>query len=69
MNVIKPLLRDHARIDRLKRRIYGKSQNSNESLNSVNWTRVHKTVIVRKNVRHQSQHNMYSLPEPLATLD
>jgi hypothetical protein len=69
MNAIKPLLTDRARVELMKICLYGESQNSNESLNSVIWTRIHKTVIVKKNVSHQSQHNMYSLSEALVTLD
>ena len=69
MNAIKPLLRDRARVKLMKICLYGESQNSNERLNSVIWTRIHKTVIVRKNVSHQSQQNMYSLSEALASLD
>jgi len=37
MNAIKPLLRGCARVDLMKRCLHGKSQNSNESLNSVIW--------------------------------
>jgi len=48
MNAVKPLLRGPARVYLMERCLHGKSRNSNESLNSVIWTRIHKTVIVRK---------------------
>jgi hypothetical protein len=47
MDGIKQVLRDLAGVDLLRRFIHGKTQNSDESLNSVIWTRIHKTVFVR----------------------
>jgi hypothetical protein len=46
MDAIKPVIRDAASVD-LKICFHRKTQNPNESLNCVIWTRIHKTVFVR----------------------
>lgn len=45
---VKPIFRDLSQQDLLKKCLHGKTQNPNESLNSVIWTRLPKTVFVRK---------------------
>lgn len=46
MEHIKPIFRDLASPDLLSKCLHGKSQNVNESLNSVIWNRLPKTVFV-----------------------
>jgi hypothetical protein len=43
VDAIKPVFRDLASVDLLERCLYGKTQNPNESLNCVIWTRIPKT--------------------------
>jgi hypothetical protein len=50
MDAIKPLFRDLASVDLLKRCLHGKTQNHNESLTSFIWTRISKTVFIRLDV-------------------
>jgi hypothetical protein len=47
MDAIEPVLRDLARVDLLKRSVHGETQKPNECLNSIIWTRIHKTIFVR----------------------
>jgi hypothetical protein len=47
MNAIKPLFRDLADVDPLKKCFHGKAHNPNEEVNSVIWTRISKTDCVR----------------------
>jgi hypothetical protein len=47
MDEMKPVFRDVASADLLKRCVHGETQNANESLNSVIWTRIPNTVFVR----------------------
>jgi hypothetical protein len=47
MDAIKPVFRDLVSVDFLKRCVHGETQKPNESLNSVIWTRIHKTVFAR----------------------
>ena len=47
MDASKPVLRDLASVDLLKRCLCGTTQNTFECVNSVIWTRIHKTVFVR----------------------
>jgi hypothetical protein len=47
MDAIKPVFRDLAGVDILKRCLYGTTCNINERVNSVIWTRIPKTVFVR----------------------
>jgi hypothetical protein len=44
---IKPVCRDLAGVDPLKKCFHGKTHNPNEHVNSVIWTRISKTVFVR----------------------
>jgi hypothetical protein len=44
MDAIKPVFRDLAGVDPLKKRFHGKTHNPNEHVNSVIWTRISKTV-------------------------
>jgi hypothetical protein len=46
MDAIKPVLRDLAGVDRLKKCFHGKTHNPHECVNSVIWTGVSKTVFV-----------------------
>jgi hypothetical protein len=46
MDELKPVFRDLSSVGLLKRCLHGKTQNPNESLNSVIWTRIPKTVFV-----------------------
>ncbi|XP_049815206.1 uncharacterized protein LOC126262553 [Schistocerca nitens] len=46
MEVIKPIFGDLAAPELLKKCIHGKTQNLNESVNSVIWSRIPKTVFV-----------------------
>lgn len=46
MEVIKPVFRDLANPELLRKCLHGKTQNPNESVNSVIWTRVPKNVFV-----------------------
>ena len=46
MLAIKPIYRDLSHPDLLKKCLHGKTQNVNESFNSVVWTRIPKTVFV-----------------------
>jgi hypothetical protein len=46
MDAIKPVFRDLAGVDFLKRCVHGETQKSNESLNSVTLIRIPKTVFV-----------------------
>jgi hypothetical protein len=45
MDAIKPLFGDLASVNLLKGCLHGKTPNPNESLNSVIWTRIPKTVL------------------------
>jgi hypothetical protein len=47
MDAIKPVFRDLAGADPLKKCFHGKSDSPNEHVNSVVWTRISKTVFVR----------------------
>jgi hypothetical protein len=46
MNAIKPVFRDLASENLLKRCLYGKTHNPNENMNFVIWARIPKTVVV-----------------------
>lgn len=48
MDEIKPIFRDLAHPDLLRKCLHGKTQNACESLNNVIWSRVPKTTFVRK---------------------
>jgi hypothetical protein len=47
MDAIKPLFRDVAGVDPLKKCFHGKTHNPNEHVNSVILTRISKTVFIR----------------------
>jgi hypothetical protein len=47
MDAIKPVFRDLAGVDPLKKCFHGKAHNPNEHVNSVIWRRISKTVFVR----------------------
>jgi hypothetical protein len=47
MDAIKQVFRELASVDLLKWCLLGKTQNPNERLNSVIWTRIPKTVLLR----------------------
>lgn len=46
MEALKPIFRDLAHPDLLKRCLHGKTQNVNESFNNLLWTRIPKSVFV-----------------------
>jgi hypothetical protein len=46
MDAIKPVFREFAGVDPLKKYFHGKTHNPNEHVNSVIWTRVNKTLFV-----------------------
>nr|XP_042913800.1 uncharacterized protein LOC122273890 [Parasteatoda tepidariorum] len=46
METIRPIFRDLAHPDLLKKCLHGKTQNPNESLNNVIWSRIPKNVVV-----------------------
>lgn len=48
MDLIKPVFRDLSSPDLLKKCLHGKTQNANESVNNVIWTRVPKNTFVSK---------------------
>jgi hypothetical protein len=47
VDAIKPMLRDLAAVDSLKKCFHGKTLNPNELVNSIIWTRISKTVFVK----------------------
>jgi hypothetical protein len=47
MDAIKPVFRDLAGVNPLKKCFHGKTHNHNESVKSVIWTRISKTVFIR----------------------
>jgi hypothetical protein len=47
MNAIKPVFRDFAGVDPLKKCFHGKTHNPNGHMNSVIWTRISRSVFVR----------------------
>jgi hypothetical protein len=47
MDAVKPVFRDLAGVDSVKKYFHWKTHNADESLNSVIWTRLPKTVFVR----------------------
>lgn len=52
VEVIKDVFRDLSDIQLLKKCLHGRTQNPNESINSVIWTRIPKTVFVSINTLH-----------------
>lgn len=46
MDELKPIFRDLANPELLKKCLHGKSQNPNESVNNIIWSRIPKTVFV-----------------------
>jgi hypothetical protein len=51
MDAIKPVFRDLGSVNFLKRCVHGETQKPNESLNSIIWTRIPKTIFVRLDTR------------------
>ena len=52
MELIKPIFRDFASPELLKKCLHGQTQNLNESVNSVIWSRIPKTVFVGLETLH-----------------
>lgn len=52
METIKPVFRDLSQTELLKKCLHGRTQNQNESLNHVIWTRIPKNVFVQINTLH-----------------
>jgi hypothetical protein len=50
VDAMKPVFRDLAGVDPLKKCFHGKTHNPNEHVNSVIWTRIPKTVFVRLDI-------------------
>ena len=57
MEKIKPIFQDLAQPGLLNKCLHGRTQNPNESVNSVIWTRIPKTVFVGINTLHFGVYN------------